>query len=107
MISLFGTALGVCSRMPQIYRVWARRSGADLSSRALCMNISANVCFATYPIDNNQLPILFNNCAIVALDGILLMLRTKYTKLKKNASEENLATHAGPPDLSAVELMTQ
>lgn len=90
-VSLFGTALGVSSRIPQIIRVVSRQSGADLSKRALLMNVSANVCFALYSLVHDQWPILLNNVAVICLDGSLIFLRGKYGKMKKISSGTDLS----------------
>ena len=90
LLSLLGTALGVGSRVPQIHHVVSRRSAADISCRALVMNITANACFAAYSLDNKQYPILLNNVAVIALDGALLLLRQRYAAMKKTASSEDL-----------------
>lgn len=90
-VSLAGTCLGVSSRIPQIVRVVSRQSGADLSSRALAMNISANVCFACYALAHEQWPILLNNMAVITLDGALICLRSRYGQMKKVSSGSDLS----------------
>ena len=89
-LSLVGTGLGVCSRVPQIHHVISRRSAADISRRALTMNIAANACFAIYAVDHAQYPILLNNFAVIVLDGTLLLLRNRYATMKKASSSDNL-----------------
>ena len=89
-VSLFGTALGISSRIPQILRVVSRRSGSDLSKRALLMNVSANMCFAMYATVHNQWPILINNLAVICLDGTLIFLRGRYGQIKKISSGSDL-----------------
>ena len=101
VISLVGTALGVSSRVPQIIRVYQRKSAEDLSGRALVMNITANGCFLIYSASHAQWPIALNNIAVIALDGTLLALRQRYRGIKKRSSETDLTlleqTAAGPP----------
>ena len=91
LVSLFGTFLGVTSRAPQIYRVVQRRSAADISGRALLMNITANLCFGLYALDNEQWPILVNNLCVIGLDGALYGLRRHYGAMKKVSSEQDLS----------------
>lgn len=94
-ISLGGTALGMTSRIPQIVRVWQRRSGDDLSARALALNITANLCFLTYSVAHAQWPVAVNNLAVVALDGALLVLRNRFRGMKKSSSGTDLAMMGG------------
>lgn len=89
-ISLFGTGLGMCSRVPQIVRVVQRASAADISARALCMNIAANACFFTYSTAHAQWPIALNNAVVIVLDGTLLTLRARYRDIKKSSSGTDL-----------------
>jgi uncharacterized protein with PQ loop repeat len=89
-VSLAGTCLGISSRVPQIIRVVSRQSGADLSSRALAMNIAANACFACYALAHDQWPILLNNAAVITLDGALIFLRSRYGQMKKVSSGSDL-----------------
>ena len=100
-VSLCGTALGVTSRVPQIMRVVQRESGADLSSRALAMNITANACFLVYSAAHYQWPIALNNVAVICLDGTLLALKRRFSGMKKRSSETDLTlldtTAAGSP----------
>lgn len=92
VVSLVGTALGMCSRVPQILRVYERQSASDISGRALLMNIVANACFATYSLAHSQWPILANNTVVVTLDGTLLGLRYHYGHMKKSSSQSNLVS---------------
>lgn len=90
-VSLCGTAMGITSRIPQIVRVWQRRSGDDLSARALGLNIAANLCFLTYSATHAQWPVAINNLAVVLLDGTLIGLRNKFRGMKKSSSGTDLA----------------
>lgn len=99
-VSLCGTGLGVLSRVPQIVRVMQRKTAADLSAKALAMNITANLCFLSYSLWNAQWPIALNNAAVVSLDGTLLYLRGRYSRIKRHTSDTDLSmleTSASPP----------
>lgn len=99
-VSLCGTGLGILSRVPQIARVIRRRSADDLSSRALGMNVLANLCFLSYSTWHAKWPIAINNVAVVSLDGTLLYLRGRYGRIKKNSSDTDLRmleTSSSPP----------
>lgn len=89
-VSLCGTGLGMCSRIPQIVRVVQRGSAADISARALAMNIAANMCFLTYASAHAQWPIALNNVVVILLDGTLIGLRARLGEMKKSASGSDL-----------------
>lgn len=90
-ISLIGTALGMCSRVPQLLRVYERQSGGDISARALLMNICANLCFLSYSASHEQWPIAINNVVVVSLDSALLHARFKFGEMKKSSSGTDLS----------------
>ena len=51
-ISIFGTACGLFSRVPQVYRTYTSKSANDLSSNTMKLNITANSCFLFYTMQS-------------------------------------------------------
>tara|TARA_B100001287_G_C22389807_1_gene392787 strand:+ start:240 stop:590 length:351 start_codon:yes stop_codon:yes gene_type:complete len=89
-ISLFGTACGLLSRVPQVYKVYKSQSANDLSSNTMKLNITANGCFLFYTIVHRQYPIMLNCLAVVTLEGSLLYMKHKFGKIKKSSSQTSL-----------------
>ena len=89
-ISLFGTACGLVSRVPQVYKVYKSQSANDLSSNTMKLNITANSCFLFYTIVHRQYPIMLNCLAVVTLEGSLLYMKHKFGKIKKSSSQTSL-----------------
>lgn len=88
--SLLGTALGICARVPRIARVVHQQSAADVSTRAVGVDIASNMCFLVYSSAEQQWPILLHNVLVIALDGALLALCSQYRGLKKVSSGTDL-----------------
>ena len=89
-VSLFGTACGLVSRVPQVYKVYKSQSANDLSSNTMKLNITANSCFLFYTIVHEQYPIMMNCLAVVTLEGSLLYMKHMFGKIKKSSSQTSL-----------------
>ena len=89
-VSLFGTACGLVSRCPQVYKVYKSQSSNDLSSNTMQLNITANSCFLFYTLVHQQYPIMLNCLAVITLEGSLLYMKHKFGKMKKSSSQTSL-----------------
>jgi len=89
-VSLFGTACGLVSRVPQVYKVYKSQSANDLSSRTMQLNITANSCFLFYTLVHQQYPIMFNCLSVITLEGSLLYMKHKFGHMKKSSSQTSL-----------------
>tara|TARA_B100000900_G_scaffold415739_1_gene446924 strand:+ start:1119 stop:1469 length:351 start_codon:yes stop_codon:yes gene_type:complete len=89
-VSLFGTACGLVSRVPQVYKVYKSKSANDLSDNTMRLNITANSCFLFYTIVHKQYPIMMNCLSVVILEGSLLYMKYKFGNMKKSSSQTNL-----------------
>ena len=89
-VSLFGTACGLVSRVPQVYKVYKSKSANDLSDTTMRLNITANSCFLFYTIVHKQYPIMMNCLSVVILEGSLLYMKYKFGNMKKSSSQTSL-----------------
>jgi len=89
-VSLFGTACGLVSRVPQVYKVYKSQSANDLSENTMRLNITANSCFLFYTLVHQQYPIMFNCLSVITLEGSLLYMKHKFGKMKKSSSQTSL-----------------
>tara|TARA_B100000123_G_C25734154_1_gene430723 strand:- start:942 stop:1292 length:351 start_codon:yes stop_codon:yes gene_type:complete len=89
-VSLFGTACGLVSRVPQVYKVYKSKSANDLSDNTMRLNITANSCFLFYTIVHKQYPIMMNCLSVVILEGSLLYMKYKFGNMKKSSSQTSL-----------------
>ena len=89
-VSLFGTACGLVSRVPQVYKVYKSKSANDLSDNTMRLNIKANSCFLFYTIGHKQYPIMMNCLSGVILEGSLLYMKYKFGNMKKSSSQTSL-----------------
>ena len=89
-VSLFGTACGLVSRVPQVYKVYKSQSANDLSSNTMKLNITANSCFLFYTLVHEQYPIMLNCLAVITLEGSLLYMKNIFGQMKKSSSQTSL-----------------
>ena len=89
-VSLFGTACGLVSRVPQVYKVYKSQSANDLSENTMRLNITANSCFLFYTLVHQQYPIMFNCLSVITLEGSLLYMKHHFGKMKKSSSQTSL-----------------
>ncbi len=87
VISMIGTACGLFSRVPQVYKVYKTKSAGDLSNQTMTINITANSCFLFYTIVHQQWPIMLNCLSVIILETSLIYMKTKYGKIKKSSSQ--------------------
>ena len=90
VFSMVGTACGLFSRIPQVYRTYTTQSAGDLSANTMLINIFANTCFLFYMVVHEQYPIMINCLSVITLEGSLIYMKHKFGKMKKTASQENL-----------------
>ena len=90
VISMIGTACGLFSRVPQVYKVYTTKSAGDLSSQTMAINITANSCFLFYTLVHEQYPIMMNCLAVITLEGSLLYMKHHFGKMKKSSSQTSL-----------------
>ena len=73
-IGLLAGALTTISFMPQLMRIWRRRSAADISYAALLAFIAGISFWLWYGIGINSLPVILANAITLALNiGILIL----------------------------------
>ena len=89
-VSLFGTACGLVSRVPQVYKTYKTKSVNDLSENTMRLNITANSCFLFYTLVHKQYPIMMNCLSVITLEGSLLYMKHKFGKMKKSSSQTSL-----------------
>ena len=90
VISMIGTACGLFSRVPQVYKVYKTKSAGDLSSQTMAINITANSCFLFYTIVHQQWPIMLNCLSVIALESSLVIMKHNYGQMKKSISQTSL-----------------
>jgi uncharacterized protein with PQ loop repeat len=90
IVSMVGTACGLFSRLPQVYKTYTTKSAGDLSSRTMMINITANSCFLFYTIVHKQYPIMLNCLSVITLEGSLIYMKSKFGEMKKSSSGINL-----------------
>ena len=90
IVSMIGTACGLFSRLPQVYKTYTTKSTCDLSSRNMIINITANSCFLFYTIVHKQYPIMLNCVSLITLEGSLMYMKSKFGVMKKSSSGTNL-----------------
>ena len=91
-VSMIGTACGLFSRVPQVYKVYSTKSAGDLSSQTMAINITANSCFLFYTLVHQQYPIMLNCLSVITLESSLVFMKYKYGKMKKSSSQTSLVT---------------
>ena len=92
VVSMFGTACGLFSRVPQVYKVYTSKSAGDLSSQTMAINITANSCFLFYTLVHQQWPIMLNCLSVITLESSLVYMKHAYGNMKKSSSQTNLVT---------------
>ena len=90
VISMVGTACGLFSRVPQVYKVYTTKSAGDLSSQTMAINITANSCFLFYTLVHQQWPIMLNCLSVITLESSLVCMKYKYGQMKKSSSQTSL-----------------
>ena len=90
IVSMIGTACGLFSRVPQVYKVYKTKSANDLSNQTMTINITANSCFLFYTIVHQQWPIMLNCLSVITLESSLIYMKIKYGKIKKSSSQTSL-----------------
>ena len=90
VISMIGTACGLFSRIPQVYKVYKTKSAGDLSNQTMAINITANSCFLFYTIVHQQWPIMLNCLSVITLESSLVYMKKNYGKMKKSSSQTEL-----------------
>ena len=90
VFSIIGTACGLFSRVPQVYRTYNTKSASDLSTNTMIINITANSCFLFYMIVHEQYPIMINCLSVIILEGSLIYMKNKFSTMKKTSSQNNL-----------------
>ena len=90
VVSMIGTCFGLFSSIPQVYKTYTTKSAGDLSNQTMLINISANSCFLFYTIVNEQYPIMLNCLSVITLEGSLVYMKHKFSKIKKTSSQTNL-----------------
>lgn len=90
VISMIGTGFGLFSRVPQVYKTYKSKSAKDLSTKTLCINITANCCFLFYTIVHKQYPIMINNLSVIILESSLIYMKNTYATMKKSSSGTSL-----------------
>ena len=89
-VSLFGTACGLVSRVPQVHKVYKSQSSNDLSENTMRLNITANSCFLFYTLVHKQYPIMMNCLSVITLEGSLLYMKKRFGQMKKSSSQTSL-----------------
>ena len=89
-VSLFGTACGLVSRVPQVYKVYKSQSANDLSTNTMRLNITANSCFLFYTLVHEQYPIMINCLTVITLESSLIYMKKKFGNMKKSSSQTDL-----------------
>jgi uncharacterized protein with PQ loop repeat len=90
VVSMFGTACGLFSRVPQVYKVYTSKSAGDLSSQTMAINITANSCFLFYTLVHQQWPIMLNCLSVITLESSLVYMKHAYGNMKKSSSQTSL-----------------
>ena len=90
VVSMIGTACGLFSRVPQVYKVYKTKSAGDLSSQTMAINITANSCFLFYTIVHQQWPIMLNCLSVITLESSLVIMKHNYGQMKKSSSQTSL-----------------
>ena len=90
IVSLVGTACGLFSRVPQVYKTYKSKSANDLSDKTMMINIFANSCFLFYMIVYEEYFIMFNCISVITLEGALVYMKHNFKHIKKSSSGTSL-----------------
>lgn len=78
VVGLVAGALTTASFMPQVLRIWKRRSANDLSLTATVMFTVGITCWLIYGIQLHALPIIIANAVTLALNLSILTLKVRH-----------------------------
>ncbi len=78
VIGLIAGGLTTASFMPQVIRIWRRRSANDLSLTASVMFTVGITCWLIYGIQLHALPIIIANAVTLGLNLSILGLKLRH-----------------------------
>ncbi len=84
-IDLFGflaALLTTVAFLPQLYKTWKTKSADDVSLIMLILFIIGLICWITYGIKINSIPILVANIITFIFNFSILLLKITYSKNK-------------------------
>lgn len=91
MTQLIGLAAGVLtasSMLPQVFKSWKEKKADDISLKMLIVLISGIVLWIVYGIQKDDFPIIATNCFSLLVNTVMIVLRIKFKRNKKDAAVE-------------------
>lgn len=78
-LAYVAAVLTTAAFIPQIVKTWRTRSAEDLSLVMLCIHASGVALWLLYGVGLNSMPIVAANAATLVLDGVLVVLKWRFT----------------------------
>jgi len=84
-----------CGRFPQIYRIWRRETGGDISITLWIVLIHGLAWWLVYGIINKSTSLIITNSICIVLDSIILIMVIKYKNKNKIGEKNGAITNNG------------
>ncbi len=78
ILGLLAGTLTTAAFVPQVIRIWKRRSGADISGFGVTMLTLGVALWALYGVETRSLPIILANVVTLALNLSILALKVRH-----------------------------
>ena len=92
---VFGYLGMVCltiTLIPQLVKVYRTKRAEDLSYIFLLLNVFTCICFLTYGIILNEIPLIIANTIVITQTIVLILLKYKLSNKTQNQSQQENET---------------
>lgn len=89
LTQIIGLAAGILtasSMLPQVIKSWKEKKADDVSLSMLIVLISGIALWIVYGFQKSDLPIIATNCFSLLVNLVMIVLRIKFKRNKKDAA---------------------
>lgn len=96
IIGFLAAAISTATFLPQLYKVWRRKSADSLSFSMLLMYNISSLCWLTYGILIKSLPVILCNSITLLIGFVLIWLKYFYENHYSNHNRPRPTKHFKP-----------